>query len=51
MDVPHDFVINGSFAPDNDAHRGFLPRGVTAEVAEQFPELMSDTFHIIGTLC
>eukprot|EP00947_MAST-08B_sp_MAST-8B-sp1_P004759 g4759.t1 len=28
VDIPHDFVINGSFAPDDDAHRGFLPRGV-----------------------
>ena len=28
VDLPHDFVINGSFAPDDDAHRGFLPRGV-----------------------
>ena len=26
--IPHDFVINGSFAPDDDAHRAFLPRGV-----------------------
>eukprot|EP01052_Picozoa_sp_SAG31_P001980 SAG31_NODE_66_length_28567_cov_30.222698_21_plen_235_part_00 len=28
VDVPNDFVINGSFAPDDDAHRAFLPRGV-----------------------
>jgi hypothetical protein len=28
VDVPHDFVINGTFAPDDDAHRAFLPRGV-----------------------
>ena len=41
-------VHGGNFHNDE---LGFLPRGVTAEVAEQFPELMSDTFHIIGTLC
>ena len=41
-------VHGGNFHNDE---LGFLPRGETAEVAEQFPDLMADTFHIIGTLC
>ena len=28
VDMPHDFVINGSFHANNDAHRAFLARGV-----------------------